>query len=119
MALIFVLSSTPKLPQVQAFFDVNTLAHIVFFAILCGLGERAFFFQDWNMWLRSNSFKAAFVLTCVYGIMDEIHQRYVPGRLSDINDVIADSFGALLVLVWLRLRFGGFRRTYKEPQEAR
>ena len=117
MALIFVLSSIPKLPTVRAPFDVHNVAHVVAFAVLCGLMERAFFHQSRYLSLQRNSLAAAFVFACVYGIVDEIHQVYVPGRHSDINDVIADSLGAMLMILWLRLRFGGFRRPSSREDE--
>ena len=37
-----------------------------------------------------------------YGLSDEIHQWFVPQRESDIFDVLADGFGAsLLVFAWV------------------
>ncbi|HWP82832.1 MAG TPA: VanZ family protein [Bacteroidota bacterium] len=115
MAFIFMLSSIPKLPTFRAPFDVQTLAHVVFFAVLCFLAERALYYQHAYPSLRLNSLWAAFVLTCIYGILDEIHQLYVPGRWADIYDVVADSMGAAIAVAWLRTRFRGFRRpTEKE-----
>lgn len=35
-------------------------------------------------------------LTVLFGMSDEIHQAFVPGRSADILDVIADSVGAVL-----------------------
>jgi VanZ family protein len=35
----------------------------------------------------------------VYGILDEIHQSNVKGRRSEAVDVVADVFGAVLVVV--------------------
>jgi len=36
------------------------------------------------------------VFAVIYGISDEVHQYFVPGRIASIGDVIADSFGALI-----------------------
>jgi VanZ family protein len=53
------------------------------------------------------------VLVCAaYGVLDEFHQGFVPGRDSSIGDVVADSVGAglgtLLAAAWAtrRLRRG-------------
>ena len=51
------------------------------------------------------------ILICVlYGVSDEFHQSFVPGRTPDAKDLIADGVGAalgaaalmLLKAVWLR-----------------
>jgi VanZ family protein len=36
------------------------------------------------------------VLCVIYGIIDEIHQNFVPGRVMSANDVIFDTIGALI-----------------------
>lgn len=38
----------------------------------------------------------AAVLAALYGCSDEWHQSFVPGRMLDVLDLIADSIGALL-----------------------
>jgi VanZ family protein len=119
MMLIFVLSSVPSLPAFRAPFDVPTIAHIVFFGILCLLAERAFFHQTALQFLRTNSLLSAFVFTCAYGVLDEVHQLYVPGRWADVYDVVADAIGATIAMAWLRLRLGGFRRPLGEKGPLR
>jgi VanZ family protein len=37
---------------------------------------------------------SAVVITLVWGAIDEIHQAFVPGRFSDVGDLIADGCGA-------------------------
>jgi VanZ family protein len=36
------------------------------------------------------------VLTTAYGLTDELHQMFVPGRFADWNDVVADAIGGTL-----------------------
>jgi VanZ family protein len=41
----------------------------------------------------------------IYGVLDEIHQKSVEGRASEAIDVVADVFGAVLVVVfWFLIR---------------
>lgn len=49
------------------------------------------------------------ILFCVaYGISDEYHQSFVPGRETSLGDLAADTVGAaLVILLWLRLRSSG------------
>ncbi len=45
---------------------------------------------------------AAFVMCVLYGISDEFHQSFIPGRFAGLDDVIADACGAFSVcLFWL------------------
>lgn len=37
----------------------------------------------------------AVVLTVLWGLLDELHQAFVPGRSSDVPDLVADTVGAL------------------------
>jgi VanZ family protein len=50
-------------------------------------------------------FFAAWGIAALYGISDEIHQYFVPGRSSEITDMVINAcgafFGAGLVLLWL------------------
>lgn len=36
------------------------------------------------------------LIAVFYGISDEIHQYFVPGRHCSLHDVFADTFGALI-----------------------
>ena len=38
---------------------------------------------------------AAVIITLVWGAIDEIHQAFVPGRFSDVGDLVADGCGAV------------------------
>ena len=46
---------------------------------------------------------AALLITIGYGITDEVHQLFVPGRSADAYDLVADSAGALsgTVVCWI------------------
>jgi VanZ family protein len=46
---------------------------------------------------------AAFCFTVLYGVTDEIHQLWVPGRSSDLLDALADATGALLFIFMFHL----------------
>lgn len=47
---------------------------------------------------------AAFVLTVLYGLVDEIWQLYIPGRYGSITDLALDAFGAIVALWAVALR---------------
>ena len=60
-----------------------------------------------------------FLLGSFYGITDELHQSFVPGRQASIGDFIADSLGVLLgiVVVLLSLRYFSIYRSQYKSQE--
>jgi VanZ family protein len=43
-----------------------------------------------------------------YGLTDEIHQRFIPTRSSDIYDLLCDIAGSAFAAVVLTLIKGGF-----------
>lgn len=46
--------------------------------------------------LATGSRSSGALLAVLFGISDEIHQSYVPGRSPEIWDLVADSIGALI-----------------------
>ncbi len=92
MALIFLLSSFQgaDLPGLPGNFDkvVHTGVYMplafLFYRSLEKSGTRKYIFIT------------AFLFASLYGITDEIHQIFVPGRDAAIGDALADSTGAFL-----------------------
>ncbi len=51
---------------------------------------------------------SAWLFACAFGLLDELHQAFVPGRSADIVDLGADALGAVVAvsIVWaLRAHF--------------
>ncbi len=94
MAAIFVGSSISKPPDVPGGFSDKT-AHFCEYAVLGLLLARALAGRRW----LSPPFPivaAAALLAALYGVSDEYHQLFVPGRQYDVRDMMADAFGASL-----------------------
>jgi len=45
--------------------------------------------------VRPGSAVAAILITVLYGVSDEIHQMFVPGRSAETSDLVADAIGAV------------------------
>ncbi|EXX88109.1 hypothetical protein BG53_02115 [Paenibacillus darwinianus] len=59
--------------------------------------------------------KTVIILLCLlYGISDEYHQSFVPGRSPDVQDLINDTLGAALAMLALTLPpvRNGWRRIF-------
>ncbi len=111
-ALIFWLSSLSRLPHVETpFIAADKLAHMSIFFIFCWFSRRALYFQAVSTFFKRWSLVGAFLLSCLYGYFDEVHQLYVPNRSYDYFDMLADAFGALCFVVIIVLIERGKERS--------
>jgi len=102
MALIFALSSQPVLVTIGDETDEKLFyktAHMLAFAMLAWLWWRALAPQRQSGW---SILLTAFALTTLYGVSDEIHQLFVPGRHSRLADIFFDAGGALAMILLIR-----------------
>lgn len=108
MMLIFMLSNQPVLLEIDNVATETTLyklAHMTVYGILLWLWWRAISPQREASW---RYLVAALALTVLYGISDEIHQLFVPGRHARLADVLFDTGGGLVMILLLR-QFGWLR----------
>ncbi len=97
-ALIFVSSSWPMPPQPPIaipFYD--KWAHFATYTLL-GLSYLNAATQGGKRTSRIRIFYG-YIATILYGLSDEFHQSFVPGRNSEWADVLADAMGASFALV--------------------
>ncbi|MEM7263575.1 MAG: VanZ family protein [Planctomycetota bacterium] len=102
---IFYMSSREVLPRMPRFPHADKVFHCGAYcawALTCATAV----YRSRPSWsLRSIALVAA-LSGAAYGITDEIHQAYVPGRSADVWDWAADSVGASLggfcCAKWLR-----------------
>ena len=96
MLAIFIVSgqSQPPLPEGMS----NATGHVLAYAVLGLLVLRAL---AGGLPARVTRRIAVTTLAIViaYGISDELHQMFVPGRTADILDVMADAAGGLISIV--------------------
>ena len=94
--LIFVQSSFPSPEQLPTFKFSDKLLHMTAYAVLAILFCRAF--NGANRWRnrRRVLFLFSVAATTAYGLSDEWHQSFVPGRNAEIGDAVADFAGSLI-----------------------
>jgi VanZ family protein len=96
MGVIFAGSSIGSFPQVgEDATDaiVHRTAHLMEFAILGWLIQRAV--GDGRP-LTRGAFVATLVIVTLYGASDEFHQRFTPGRSSELSAVAFDAVGGVI-----------------------
>jgi VanZ family protein len=92
--LIFWQSSGPLPVQTPSLSGLDKLAHAAIYALLAFLAARAF--ATLPLQVRAHGLAwAAVLFAALYGLSDEVHQAFVPGRTADIWDLAADLAGAL------------------------
>jgi VanZ family protein len=94
-AAIFVLSSFPGSAYPAS--DVPAADKIVHVFLYAPLAALAVLGLRRTIALGAAAAAVAGLLaTSLYGLSDEFHQSFVPGRNSDWHDLVADALGALL-----------------------
>lgn len=102
MGIIFFLSSIPgKYFPEQPFNLFDKLVHAFLFGTLTYLIYRSFQYQDKSVFLKNFSIAISFFVCVLYGIIDELHQEFVPGRKPDATDALADILGSGIVSLYL------------------
>ena len=98
LALIFWSASQPGTNQPPMFHGIDKIQHFVAYGVLSFLLAKAVY--------RKFDFSRLVVIVLVIaliGVCDELYQGTVVNRDSSVNDVIADSIGALggYIVAWL------------------
>lgn len=107
-SLIFTLSSFPHIPQPKLFPNADKVIHLFEYAILTLLLARAI----GSMKTQKGKIQGVYfavIIASLYGISDEIHQAFVPGRDCNLIDWFSDLSGVLLFLI-IKLSFEKKRR---------
>lgn len=101
MALIFWLSSRSILPSPATFFLTDKQVHAMTYGVLALLVGRALARARWSG-VTAGRMVVAVAVAVLYGVTDEWHQSFVPGRTPDVADLYADASGAACaaVLLW-------------------
>ena len=101
MAVLFHMSSKPGTDLPSLFYGSDKILHTIAYAALgCSF---SFWFKP-ALWKKFPIRIAlvVFLLTVLYGVSDEFHQSFTPGRFVSGYDLIADGIGAILAIVAYR-----------------
>ena len=95
---IFLFSSFPTTTTTTFYlgdFLLKKTAHVIEYGIFATLVYRALINSNVT---RSKSMWLSVLIAFVYGLSDEFHQSFTPGRGPKFTDVLIDTFGASLFI---------------------
>ena len=117
--VIITLSSIPNLkPPPIKVLAADKLAHFIEYGIFSFLAFKSFSVIG-NSSSPNRTFLFAALFVCIFAVIDEYYQRFVPGRYFDIYDILTDLGGALIVLVLLLVRMKRKRRLPVDRQTGK
>jgi VanZ family protein len=90
-AVLFALSAQSRLPETPG---GDKVAHVLAYIATGGLFVRAVLGGS-SLGLPK-AWLVAVLLGALYGLSDEFHQSFVPGRDASLGDAAADAFGSLV-----------------------
>jgi VanZ family protein len=90
---IWLLSSQSILPKPKGILGFDKVQHLIAYAVLAAAVGLWFSQEQWKGFPLRIALLTASAASC-YGIIDEIHQYFVPGRDCNVWDWFADTLGA-------------------------
>jgi VanZ family protein len=103
--LLFIATSLPttNLPSVAV---SDKIKHFSAFFGLSVLLSLTLLYQNRIILFKKHFLSVALIISSFYGLLDEIHQGFIPGRNNEFLDWVADSLGAMVgvLLVYYLLK---------------
>ncbi len=101
--LIFILTSIPGNHVPKLFGVSDKIKHFGAYFVLAILLNFTLHIQNRFSLLSKNSILFTFLITLFYGLFDEVHQIFIPGRAFDWWDLVADVVGSLLGILLVKV----------------
>lgn len=97
--ILFILTSLPSGIAISIADVSDKVNHFGGYGLLSVLLYLNLYFQD--KFERLNKYPALFtvLIASVYGLLDEVHQMFVPGRSAEFLDWVADFSGSLIAVL--------------------
>ena len=91
----------------------DKLAHVLEFGLLASL----IYFALKKSGVSSHPIFIPFLIAFLYGVSDEIHQFFVPGREADVLDAVANTVGSFVFPLGIHaIKHGRIARLPKEEE---
>ena len=105
--ILFVMTSLPSTMSISVGVS-DKIEHFGAYGLLSVFLFLALKFQSKYSVLSDYPATFTIIIASLYGIIDEFHQLYIPGRSAEFYDWLADFSGSILAVIILRLLFYKF-----------
>ena len=103
--IILTVSSIPQFAGIKpGWTKYDKIIHVIEYGVFGFLLTRALYFQD-NSRIKKIAVILSILIGGVFAGLDEIHQRFIPGRFESLGDFVADLSGILLAQVFFIRNF--------------
>ena len=99
--ILLLIGTTLPAPDVPSLGVGDKFTHFGAFFGLAILLSFTLHYQNKNLLLKKYFLTATLIIASFYGFLDELHQKFIPGRSSEFLDWFADSLGAAAGIVFV------------------
>jgi len=113
MTIIFYLSSRTRIITINEYivsFIIFKTLHVIEYGLLYFLTFRAFYSLSDKKINRQKKFILPLIISILYAVSDEIHQKFVPSREGRIRDILIDSLGVYLMYIYIKNNLKSLRK---------
>jgi VanZ family protein len=110
--LLFTLTTLPT-KSMPAIGVSDKIEHLLAYFVLSFLLFLTLLFQKQSLFLKKYALLFTFIIVFFYGVVDEVHQLFIPGRSCELFDFTADIIGGVLGILGIKILLKFFYR-YQE-----
>ena len=99
--LMLIIGTSLPLNRLPTIGLSDKISHLLAYFGLSVLLNLTLIYQRKSKFLFDKAGWVAILICLVYGVVDELHQMFVPGRLADTLDWLADSTGTIFGVLFL------------------
>jgi VanZ family protein len=122
MLTIISVSSIPSIPTLKirvadSVFRLDYLIHFCEYGFLAFMAFLTFADKDFQI-----RYRKLIVLTTgliLFAVLDEFHQKFIPGRSFNLRDILSNVTGILFTLAFTIFIFGRIRAKVRNIEEIR
>ncbi|MBK8945939.1 MAG: VanZ family protein [Ignavibacteriae bacterium] len=101
--ILFIATTLPSTPYVDVFDISDKIKHFGAYLILAVLLGLNLHFQEKWKGVTQNFLKFTFIICIFYGLIDELHQIFVPNRSGEFLDWVADLIGTIVGILIIKI----------------